>query len=139
MSDNSSLYFSSRTTMGSQCCIKLRTTLPPPSRSTKICFQRKTITNNLITCRTSDFSVKGFCVMMETEENSTLDWNPGGHFHRVFWEQWTQCKLWVQLVMYSMSVYMQDQSLVILNVILSHRNISRMFVSVSMSSVTMCA
>ena len=138
MSDNSSLYFSSRTTMGSQCCIKLRTTLPPPSRSTKICFQRKTI-NNLITCRTSDFSVKGFCVMMETEENSTLDWNPGGHFHRVFWEQWTQCKLWVQLVMYSMSVYMQDQSLVILNVILSHRNISRMFVSVSMSSVTMCA
>jgi len=41
--------------------------------------------------------------------------------------------------MYSMSVYMQDQSLVILNVILSHRNISRMFVSVSMSSVTMCA
>lgn len=106
MSENSSLYFSSPTpTTGSLYCNKRRTPLPLLSRSTKICLRRKTRTNSLITCRTSDFSVKGFCVMMETEElHPELEpWRP---FSYRLLGAMRHCNLCVQIVMYSMSVCM---------------------------------
>lgn len=88
LSDNSFLFFSSRTrTTGFPCCTQPRIPQPHPSRSTKTCLRRKTRTNSLITCRTSDFSVKGFCVMMETEKHPPWTGTLEAIFMKTFWEQ----------------------------------------------------
>lgn len=88
LSDNSFLFFSSRTrTTGFPCCTQPRIPQPHLSRSTKTCLRRKTRTNSLITCRTSDFSVKGFCVMMETEEHPPWTGTLEAIFMKTFWEQ----------------------------------------------------